>query len=313
MKKFLLSLLLVASSAWSAELVEIVIPFAAGAGAADMYGRNVHKYLSDRVPSKEFIVVNKGGADGRIALQYVQQRAPEVTTVIILPMSVLTMNQVLNETPGFKVEDFAIYGPVYKNSYSLAVNPKSGIKDFDSFIKLARTRPVNCGAGNLASIFFAKVLFNKLNIHDAQVITFKNSGEASLNTMNGSLDCVIDGLGVQSMFHKDNKLKILAVTDKSSIRDFNDLNNIKLFSSVIPHYHLFGWYAYGIPKSIPESKREEIFAELRNAHKSHAFADIAESLRFEIMQPPANPMKFLDSQYNLYNQLRMDIGIQRNQ
>lgn len=79
MKKIILALFLsLTAVAQAAQVDELVVPYSPG-GVVSAFGQVVQKYLTEDF-NKNTVLVNKGGADGKIGVRYVLESATVIVT-----------------------------------------------------------------------------------------------------------------------------------------------------------------------------------------------------------------------------------------
>lgn len=305
MKKLIAGLLAVVSFTAYANNIELIAPFPPG-GAVDFVARAMQKSLNQKLDN-ETIVVNKPGAEGRIAVKYALQQPQNSNTLILFSTS-LAFNRVIFNDPGYSFDDFDVIGPLVTVPAMFAVSNQSGIKDFQDFIRVAKTKKLNCGTSNSASLFIGRYMLKQLNLTNVEIVTFKGTGEVTTNLIGGNIDCSIDAMQTYLPLHKDNKLKIIALGDS-----FNDpaLKGVKLFSDFVPDARFNNWYSVGIPKNSQAVNSVAITRALRNLHNDKTFVTTISGANLVSVQPPPSGNTFIDREYKKYEELRKTVGIEK--
>src|SRR5262245_30183151 len=73
--------------------VRVIVPYVAG-GAADIFGRTIAQKLSEAF-RQQFVVENRGGANGGLGTDAVAKAAPDGYTLLITASGPITVNPVL--------------------------------------------------------------------------------------------------------------------------------------------------------------------------------------------------------------------------
>src|SRR5258706_9600974 len=120
--------------------VTLVVPFAPG-GSSDLISRLVAQKLSESF-KQQFIVENRAGGAGNIAMQAVARAAPDGYTLILGHIGVLAVNPAMfARLPYDPVKDFAPISMLATVPSVVVVNPKVPAKTLKEFIALAKAKP----------------------------------------------------------------------------------------------------------------------------------------------------------------------------
>jgi hypothetical protein len=201
---------------------------------------------------KEF----KPGANGLIAINTLQQ-AKDTDKVTNLLVGNFGLNM-LGSFPNIDLlED--INPTVYMNQIAMVFVGKTGKTDtIDELRTLSKTRPINAGSSTVLGNFMIETLFTELNI-PYQVIPYKNNVNMLTDTVNGSLDILLDTyIGAKPMI-ESGKVKIIASTfDKRTANKYNH-ESVQTFSKKL------GKMPLGILLSVNPSASKEARSMLVNS------------------------------------------------
>jgi len=201
---------------------------------------------------KEF----KPGANGLIAINTLQQ-AKDTDKVTNLLVGNFGLNM-LGSFPNIDLlED--INPTVYMNQIAMVFVGKTGKTDtIDELRTLSKTRPINAGSSTVLGNFMIETLFTELNI-PYQVIPYKNNVNMLTDTVNGSLDILLDTyIGAKPMI-ESGKVKIIASTfDKRTANKYNH-ESVQTFSKKLSKMPL------GILLSVNPSASKEARSMLVNS------------------------------------------------
>jgi tripartite-type tricarboxylate transporter receptor subunit TctC len=129
------------------------IEFVAGnppGGSVDSTGRIIGQKLSERL-GQAVIVVNKPGADGAIAAEFVARAAPDGYTLLLGASGQLVFNTLFHSNLRYNsAKDFIPITLFMESPLVLAVNSSSPVRSIKDLIALARAKPgaLFYGSGN---------------------------------------------------------------------------------------------------------------------------------------------------------------------
>src|SRR5438552_3213712 len=126
--------------------VRIVVGFAAG-GPNDINARLIGQWLSERF-GQQFIVDNRPGASGNIAMESVVKSPPDGYTLVMVATS-SAVNATLYDNLPFKfLRDIAPVAAISRNYYAMVVHPSVPARTGTELLAYAKANP---GKLNLAS------------------------------------------------------------------------------------------------------------------------------------------------------------------
>ena len=195
--------------------IVLVVPFAPGGfvhTVAVMYGESIGNILGQSV-----VILNKPGANGNIAAEFVAKSAPDGYTLLLPTASILTINPHLYKNVPFDpLKDFAPVGLIANTSNMFLVNPNSGIKSLKDLVDKARANPGtvsygSSGAGSIQNIA-GESLQQQANVKLIHV-PYKGVAPALLDVMGDRLTVMFsDASGIPHV--KEGKLTAIAVSPK---------------------------------------------------------------------------------------------------
>ena len=303
MKKLLI-LLFISFSVNAAEVKELVSPYAPG-GVVSTFGRIVQKYLIEEM-KVDTVLVNKPGADARIGVKYVANQPANGNHWIVASTGPFLFNQVVYNDPGYRVTDFDLVLPMAQSPSVIAVSNQSGITTLNEFIKQAKTRPLNCGVSNSGALFLTKFLINKLNLTKVEIISYKGASEVSTALIGGTLDCSVDTLQSQLKYHQDKRLKIVAVSSNSPN---TAIENVALFSTVIPKFSFYSWYGVGVLKATPVKEKALILAALKDINRNEKYRQSIDAIGLELGDSTVDSQEFIKTEYAKFEKIRQQANI----
>jgi tripartite-type tricarboxylate transporter receptor subunit TctC len=266
------------AAAYPTKPIVLVVPFAPGGfvhTVAQMFAESMGSDLNQSI-----VVLNKPGANGNLAADFVAKADPDGYTVFLPTASILTINPHLYKNLQYDVlKDFAPVGLIANTSNVFVVSPRSGIRTFKDLLDRARATPGQVSYGSSGSGSIQHIAGESLKrqagielIH----VPYKGIGPAVLDVVGDRLSVVFsDASAIPQV--KAGKLIALAV----SPRRLDELPDVPAVSEVaagagVPDYAPPAiWYGIVAPKGTPR----EILATLNGAlARSLKRADIRDKL-----------------------------------
>jgi tripartite-type tricarboxylate transporter receptor subunit TctC len=195
--------------------IVLVVPFAPGGfvhTVAQIYAESIGNALGQSV-----VVLNKPGANGNIAAEFVAKSAPDGYTLFLPTASILTINPHLYKNLQFDaLKDFAPVGLIANTSNVFVVSPRSGIKTLKDLVDKARANPgaVSYGSSGPGSIqhIAGESLKRQANV-DLIHVPYKGVGPALIDVIGDRLTVMFsDASGIPQV--KDGKLTAIAVSPR---------------------------------------------------------------------------------------------------
>ena len=212
-----LSVALVASASaqnYPSRAVRVIVPYPAG-GSLDLIGRVYAKGLTDSL-GQQFVVDNRGGANGNVGTEAVANAAPDGYTLVLTSSSNLTINSNVYRKMPFDVQrDLAPISLVAVQRNILVVNPSLPVKSVKELVALAKARPgtINYGSSGIgSSAHMSSELFRLVTGAEMTHVPYKGVGPATNDLIAGQIPLMFNNLAVSTPFVKNGRLRALAVT-----------------------------------------------------------------------------------------------------
>ena len=241
--------------------VRFIVGFSPG-GGSDILAR----LLSDKLTEswgRPFVVDNRSGAGGTIALSLTANAAPDGYTVMMISGSQIT-NAVLMTK--MSIDVLKAYAPVTQATsqpYILVVHPSVAAKNVKELIALAKSKPdalnyASSGTGSFAHL--GMELFKVMTGTEMVHIPFKGSGAAMIDLLGGQVQLALTS-AISGMPHlKTGKLRGLAVTTLKRSPVIPEFPTVA--ESGVPGYSVDGWYAVVLPARTPAAIVSKLNREL---------------------------------------------------
>jgi tripartite-type tricarboxylate transporter receptor subunit TctC len=229
--------------------VRIIVGFAAG-GAPDVLARLIGQWLSDYL-GQTFVVVNRTGASGTIAVEDVVKASADGYTLLVtaLPDAV---NATLYQNLHYNfVRDIAAVAAISRDPDVMVVVPSFPAKTVPEFVSYAKAHPgkINmASAGVGSSPHMAGELFKFMTGIDMTHIAYRGSAPALTDLLGGEVQVYFAPISTSLEFIKAGKLRALAVTTAERA---GQLPNVPTVGDFVPGYEMSAWYGICAPKVTP--------------------------------------------------------------
>jgi tripartite-type tricarboxylate transporter receptor subunit TctC len=307
-KTIMASLMVSLSFAASANNVEIIVPFTAG-GATDTFARAAQLYLSKAIPTSNFIVVNKPGADGRIAGRYAVAKPADGTSLAIIGTGPFLYTKVLNNNLGYDYSDFDIVGPMAGSPMAVIVGASVPASNLAEFAKFAKTNPVNCGwatqNGNLAAQYIA----SEMKLPNINFIPYKGSSQVVADLVGGHLNCAIDVPTAYLTHHNAKTVRVIAIPAPTKLA-LTPMPQV-ISKKVLPNFSFNAWFGIGVLHATPLHAKAPLIAALREMMYDPAFISSVEKVNLDVVTPMDNLPEFIESEYLRLERLRVRLHIDK--
>ena len=205
--------------------VRFIVPVPPG-GGADFVARTYAKRLGETM-GQPFIIDNRGGAAGIIAMELTARAAPDGYTLIQTNVSTVSINPFIYRHLPYDAEaDFAPVSLATLNPLVLVVHPGLPARSVPELVALARASPgklsyASLGGGSIQHL--AGHLFGKAMGLDLTHVPYKGAAPATVDLLAGQVSMAFSGLGTVVGHAKAGRLRALALTGSERIDAFGDI------------------------------------------------------------------------------------------
>lgn len=257
-----------AETAWPTKPVTLVLPATAGA-ASDVLTRAVAAELS-KVTNQTFIIDNRPGAAGAIALSNLKRSAPDGYTLSYGNINNLAINPALFKKLTYDAnKDFVPIGPMYTVPNLVVVRTDSPYKTVADLIAAAKKSPgqLTWASANLGSSgHMGGELFKDLAGIDTQFIPYNGDPQTLTDLIGGRLDYTFTNATVAYPMIKSGKLRALAITTNKRVE--MDSSIPTLAESGLKGYENGAWGGLIAPAGTPKEIVMKISQTLNTAMQS---------------------------------------------
>jgi len=243
------------SADWPVRPVTVIVPFPPG-GNTDSMAR----ILAQSLGEKSFIVENRPGASGAIAMADVKRAAPDGYTLIFgafQQISVLPFTQHINYDPKKDFSYISIFG---EGPFAFAVNASVPAKSVTDFVTYAKSKPgaMTYGSGGIfsgthlvAALFFKKAGINLVHV------PFRGGAPAVEALLGGQVQSYYGNASELIPLAKDPHIRILAT---SAAKRLPQLPDIPAMSELYPGFVLTSWNGLMAPAQTPQDVKDKLEA-----------------------------------------------------
>ena len=247
--------------------VTMIVPAAAGS-APDIVARLLSDELQQRL-GQPFIVENKPGAGGIVAVMAAKSAANRANTLLFVHAAVATVTPLTYRAAKFDLAaDFEPVATVADTPMMFVANQAKGPKSLAEAIAQAKANPDSVALGSTArgSIpHLAGVLLGQMTGAQFNNVAMSSSGQALQSVVGGDTAISVDGIAPLLPMVKSGRLRALGVT---SNRALPGLEGLPLAKETVAGLELTGWFMLLAANGTPQPRLQQINAAVNAALKS---------------------------------------------
>ncbi|HEY8356848.1 MAG TPA: Bug family tripartite tricarboxylate transporter substrate binding protein [Ramlibacter sp.] len=249
------------------DTAKIITGFAAG-GTSDTICRRVAQKLQGDY-AKAAVVENKTGAGGQIAVQTVKAAAPDGSTILQTPTSILTIYpHIYKKLPYDPATDLTpvSLGCVFDFGFAVGPAVPANIKTVPEFLAWVKSNPAGGNFGSPAAgstPHFLGALVGKSAGVDLKHAAYRGTQPAMLDLLGGNISAVSGPIGDITQHLPTGKVRILATSGTKRNR----------FAPDVPTFAEQGmkdlahseWFAFFLPAGASAATVNRLNAAMKNA------------------------------------------------
>jgi tripartite-type tricarboxylate transporter receptor subunit TctC len=272
MKAFAFVLALAAGAAsaqnYPTKPIRLVVPFAPG-GSSTLVARFMAEEMGKGLGTN-FVIENKPGGGGNIAMQEVARSTPDGYTLIIGHVGSLAMNPYMYERLPYDVDkDFAPVSLLAIVPNIFVVYHEVPAKDLREFVALAKSKPgqINYGsAGNGSAGHLAMEYLKQVAGMELQHVPYKGTGPNVTDLVAGRTQATSAGTPPLLPHVKSGKLRVIAVGTSKRLQSIPEVPTVA--EQGYPGFETSQWYGLNAPAKTPEPIVSRLAEEAAKAAKS---------------------------------------------
>jgi tripartite-type tricarboxylate transporter receptor subunit TctC len=248
------------AQAYPAKPVRIIAGYPPG-GVTDIYARLTGQWLTERL-GQSFIIENRAGAGGTIAVDSVVRALPDGYTLLLT-----TSNDVYNTSlyPDLKydyIRDIAPIAGIALSPQVMEVNPSVPAKSVPEFIVYAKANPgklnyASAGVGTQQHL--SGELFKMLTGVDMVHVPYRGGAPAVSDLIAGQVQVMFDFLPSSIEHIRAGKLRALAIASATRWPALPDLATVGDF---VPGFEAGALFGIAAPKNTPNQVVDRLNREI---------------------------------------------------
>jgi tripartite-type tricarboxylate transporter receptor subunit TctC len=231
--------------------VRIIVPFGAGT-TTDQVARFLAQHLSDET-KQPFIIDNKPGANGSIALRYALTQPADGYSFVVGTGTTFAANLSLFKSLGYDpVKDYTPISNLIVGGVVLAISASSPIKSVPELIEAMKKNPgkLTFGTANSSSLAGGEVLRELAQVNIVNV-PYKTLPAAITDLIGGQIDMVFGDTPAMMPSVRSGKLRALGVSTQQRIAVLSETPTF--IEQGVNGYEVIGWVAAFALSATPTS------------------------------------------------------------
>jgi tripartite-type tricarboxylate transporter receptor subunit TctC len=239
----------------NSQSLEFTVMHAPG-GVSDI----VTRYITRHYPDKNYVVVNRPGAAGKIAMGHLMTEKTHMlaTTVQVFVTNPLNFND-LNYDPKKDLDVLATVGIMPS---VLLCNKKTGIESYNDFINVKKSLSFAVGGYGSSEHIATEVLLSKSKVKHIVVPYAQGGNKSVLDLLGGHVDCMFGNYPTVKSYTDNENLKLLLTSHSVGLP-------APTWESIYKEVFPFQSYlSIIVPKSMNETIKSKITKDLSIAFQS---------------------------------------------
>jgi len=228
--------------------VRIIVPLTPGS-PTDAVARLMAQKLGQMM-NQTFIVENKPGANGMIAVQDLMRSPADGSSLFFGSVSIFAINvPLVKNLPYDPRRDFMPISTVYSNNHAWVVNPSVPVRNITELIAYAKANPGKVSVGIGSTLVQVQVAwFEKMAGVEFLKVPYSSVSTNIADLLGGTLNIMLLDMGTSITFAKEGKIRVLATSPLKR----NPLTpDWPAVSEVMPGYDVNSWSALVGPANMP--------------------------------------------------------------
>ena len=239
-----------ADATFPAKPVTLVVPFSAGT-QIDVAMRAVGEPLA-RALGQPVLVVNRPGASGNIAAEFVAKSAPDGHTLFVAGVTQTIQPNLPGSTALDPSRAFVAVTKLATQPILIAVNPSFGVDSLADLVARARREPgkIAYSTGGIGSTghLAAEMLSSAAQIQLLHV-PYPSANLVMRDVVSGLVPLTLNPLSATTPYIRDKRLTALAVTGARRVQRFPEVPTVA--ESGFPGFDVSSWYGIVAPLGTP--------------------------------------------------------------
>lgn len=255
--------------AGSQPVSRVIVGFQPG-GSSDFVGRISAQVLQD-VLGQSYVVENRPGAGGRLALDVVRRASPDANTLGVAAQGAITLFPYVYKNLGYNpLTDLTPVSRLVSFDYALTVGPAVPARTLGQYVRWAQANPArasfaSAGAGTTPH-FVGTAFHRKIGVAAVHV-PYKGTAPAIPDLISGRIPAMLATLSDSLQQHRSGSLRILAVAGAERSTIFPEAETFREagIDLVVP-----GWMGLFGPRSMAPQIQTKLQEALQTGLNSPA-------------------------------------------
>lgn len=293
--------------------VKILVGFPPG-GTTDVMGRLAAQELSSQT-GKTFLVENRPGASGSIAVGAVAKSAPDGHTLVMVPSTYGTASALYSNLP-YSDSELAPVGLIGSTPYVFVVHPTIQVASFGDLIRLLKQNP---GKYEFASSspgtaqHLGGELVKRMAGVDMLHVPYKGSGALLPDLLSGRVPMMFENVAIMTPHIRKGSLKALAISSAKRSALLPDVPTVAATGQGLEGFEVLGWFALMAPAKTPPAVIALLNAEINKMIAKPAIVARFQELGAEPMGgTPEQAAAYILAEQEKWGKVIRDAGIKAN-
>jgi tripartite-type tricarboxylate transporter receptor subunit TctC len=289
-----LAALIVACAAWNAAFAQNVVKIAVGGppgGLFDIALRLVAERL-ERELGRPFVIENKPGAGGAVALAAVKSAKPDGLTLAMINVAAAANESLIAKRGYDLLADFEPVGLYVYPTNILIVNAGIPANSVTELVAVLKARgSTNYSSGGVGSPgHLAGEMFKSRTGVPVTHVPYKGAPPAVLAVATGEVAFMFATASAAIGQVKGGKVRALAVTTAERLPQLPDLPTMP--QAGLADFNVSDWAGFVLPTGAPGTVRDQLHAAFAAAFSDPAASERLRSATFIPAAPPLGPAEF---------------------
>lgn len=288
--------------------IEYIVLFAAG-GSTDISARTICEIASKEL-GQPFVVLNKPGGGGSIAIGALAKASPDGYTVGSLSSGAMEIEPHLVKVPYDPIKDIVPIMQYGEYPQGLAVKSDAPFNTFKDLVEFARKNPGKVtygttGAGGTQHIMMERIA-TAAGIKWSHV-PFKGGTPAITALLGGHITATTVAEFVPQV--KSGSAKLLAVFGTKRLSDFPSAPTLLEMGYNI---YMVNYLAIGAPAGTPKDRLDKLGKAFKNAMSNPTFVEMMKKWSIEIIYKPGDEVaRIIQEGYRVHGEIIKELGLKK--
>ena len=293
--------------------VKVLVGFPPG-GTTDVMARLMAQELNAQL-NRSFVVENRPGASGTIALGVVAKAEPDGHTLTVVSSTYGTASALYSNLP-YGASDLRTVGMISSTPYVFVLHPSIPANSFPELLRLLKQNP---GKFEFASTspgtaqHLAGELVKRQTGVDMLHVPYKGSGALLPDLLSGRVPMMFENIAIMTPHIRQGKLKALAISSAKRSALLPGVPTVAETGQGLEGFEVLGWFAVLAPSKTPPAVVALLNAEINKMIAKPAIVAKFQELGAEPMGgSPEQAAAFIQSEEDKWGKVIREVGIKAN-